>query len=1485
MTGPYPPTLQRGVALVLVLMLVVLMTIMTLAFFLSIQTETRSVRSGVSAQSSKQLADLAVQSVISQIQQATTQGVNVAWASQPGMIRCYDSMNNTGGTGTSGNAGTALAWYKLYSALNPILVTPIETLAAVQADLPTSSGNNGGGAGSGAWALPGSYNYGVFTDLNSPVYSSDGTLTYPIVNPSGATSITGASATTTVIGFDIATTSTPGYTAGATAGSNASPVNNPAAMPVRWVYILRNGMQIPGIASGTPGVVTVQGAGSTNPVVGRVAYWTDDETCKVNINTAAEGTYYDTPRFGSADIGPNSGQYFMDGSALAAESRTNVPWDQQDLLRIEDRQMGATPPLGNEYQRYIGHPAQTKLSLALNMLSGVSALNGVDKSNLFSDISPFFQWGGSFGGTQPYDTSKASTLLPPTRQTPYATLDEWMFNTQSNGGVRWANPGPSQGTNPGGTGPNSFPNPPLSAPLFTNTALQKLRFFVSANSDAPEVNLFGQPRISIWPISSDYNAVTNPASPYTSGYDRLIAQTASFVPAVTTGTATPYPYYFTRQNAGSTSIDWAGTGTGTTMGTSQATRNQSLFNYLRTFAGTPIPGYGGVFGLPAAGGALLGRSTNKYGTPEMDQILTEIFDYIRSTNSVDYLLPAAYNYSATAVSNTGVSSPYESASLLTGTMTTAENIFSYSGQVVPSILTPGTTGNNYTTKGFGRFFSIDGVSLDVTQIAPPDSKTHKIPIVGTIYLELNCPAMGYPDIDPHMRIVVQDYGSSPGTEDSTGTISLTLGGSNVFGPPDNGGGYTPKRTVYSAIPQIVGTSLYSGACDMSWTVTPGHSGTQGPYEWGGSTGIRPVFNHRRAPYRLQGTPTTSYTQTAIGPSQGYVYQLAGRPIFVTSGTKLSLTGSPLEILVYFANSAFPDPNYGEGFPGNPADLVQDIVVNFPSFSKLPLPTNSVLSGTTTVDTYNNPPGLDNNLYHAYTDESDGLDVIESSSGANDVVQSLVGGYNGDTRLIAAQARMNDAKTTVNTANSVYAAFVPHQYDNIASVTSANNGAVAHSLWEMFQEDGLQEVGFTPPGPGYLVPAASSIGTGGAIQFNNSTQSSGSPDFTGDWDNGWGIYPDGPYINKPDENGLQYGADAYYSNVKNTATTYALFSSPNRTLASPVMFGSLPTGVPIFDTTGSTTLATATPWQTLLFRPQPASAPAGLSAHPGSANGDAHWPSYGVEDELLLDWFWMPVVEPYSISTTFATAGKVNMNYQIAPFTYITRATALMSVLGSEYVISVPTTARSVYKSGAPSPSNLFRSPVKVLKTDNVTLDDDDGTLRQFKDRFNNGLIYKSAAEICDIFLEPSGDSASTYKTTDTGFAPIPVSWGAGGTSDASYIKAAQTYWFDNRLTGDNTRERPYNGLYPRLTTKSNTYTVHVRAQSLTAPSNLPAGEWIENPQLINSEWRGSVTVNRYLDPQDPNIPDFAPYSASNLLTHSLDNYYKYRILETRRFLP
>ncbi len=176
---------------------------------------------------------------------------------------------------------------------------------------------------------------------------------------------------------------------------------------------------------------------TSNPIVGRVAFWTDDETCKLNINTAGDGTYYDTPRFGGADA--------KQGATLSDPS----DW-------IADKQFALAPPLANEFQRYIGHPAQTRLSYVLPAIANEN-LNPSARSQIFSLISPFMQWGGSEGGLYTaWDSIPA--LGTPQRQTPYSSVDEWMFSTQNSAtttGMRQVEPvrGPLRGGGPSSSSP------------------------------------------------------------------------------------------------------------------------------------------------------------------------------------------------------------------------------------------------------------------------------------------------------------------------------------------------------------------------------------------------------------------------------------------------------------------------------------------------------------------------------------------------------------------------------------------------------------------------------------------------------------------------------------------------------------------------------------------------------------------------------------------------------------------------------------------------------------------------------------------------------------------------------------------------------------------------------------------------------------------------------------------------------------------------
>ena len=69
--------------------------------------------------------------------------------------------------------------------------------------------------------------------------------------------------------------------------------------------------------------------------------------------------------------------------------------------------------------------------------------------------------------------------------------------------------------------------------MLTSEVFEKTKFFLTANSRAPEVNLFNKPRISLWPL------MRNPAA--RNAVDRVIA----FASTTGRGTAEK-PYYFQR---------------------------------------------------------------------------------------------------------------------------------------------------------------------------------------------------------------------------------------------------------------------------------------------------------------------------------------------------------------------------------------------------------------------------------------------------------------------------------------------------------------------------------------------------------------------------------------------------------------------------------------------------------------------------------------------------------------------------------------------------------------------------------------------------------------------------------------------------------------------------------------------------------------------------------------------------------------------------
>ena len=97
------------------------------------------------------------------------------------------------------------------------------------------------------------------------------------------------------------------------------------------------------------------------------------------------------------------------------------------------------------------------------------------------------------------------------------------------------------------------------------------------------------------------------------------------------------------------------------------------------------------------------------------------------------------------------------------------------------------------------------------------------------------------------------------------------------------------------------------------------------------------------------------------------------------------------------------------------------------------------------------------------------------------------------------------------------------------------------------------------------------------------------------------------------------------------------------------------------------------------------------------------------------------------------------------------------------------------------------------------------------------------------------------------------------------------FWEKCLLTGDNMREKPYNDIYPRITTKSNTYTVHMWVQALRKSSTSGMSKvaataaqlsWDESKDQVIAEYRGSTTIERYIDPEDRRFDPTNPETAS-----------------------
>lgn len=1286
---PLPPPLsparrrQGGATLVLTLAILVLVLGLALALFLAAGNEVRSVTFYKNSLGLRELSDTAVNLVMVQIKDATTANATAApanrstWASQPGMIRTY---------GSSTNASMS---YKLYSW-----------------DTPRVTGDDTNSVPPTWDTTP-----ALYTDLNEPIPSTTNSSTnfyrYPIAYPPVSSNAP--------LGYSV---SNAPLATNAPTATNAT-FTNSVPMPVQWLYILQDGTVANGTnASGN--TATITGASAANPIVARIAYWTDDETSKVNINTAAGGPFWMTPVFATSvsQSSGNSNAYYQ--------------------------------PMQLEFQRYPGHPARTDLRAVFPDLTATNSTNSL------YDFAPRIQFGGSMAAMAAgfnIATNTNSVRMDSDRL--FASVGEARFSaTNFSGGIRTDFPAA------GGSWPDR---------------IERNKFLITASSRAPEITLYGTPRISIWPENA--NAATNVRTPY----DALIA----FCSSLPGSGGTTNNYYFDRTNALSATTDIG------------RVRNTQLLGYLDSLMNTTA--------IPASGS---GGFAAKGSAADLAQIQTEIFDYIRCVN-------------------------------LTDTHPTVGNVsYSLGCIAVPAERASG----GVTTRGFGRFYTLNQFGLIFAATAD-------------------------------FTNTISNVRENKSLQSSPGTNNATL--------------LTINQTKVMALPVFE-----LGVC------SPGSGGVRTDQVLGGVT------------LRVRNLDAISVNSTPLGLTNlwnrgsslpgSYQYNFSGS--FFENGTGGYLFHTtPIRNLSGF--NALQNVN---GFSGASTNypVSQAFTVTNGSIMTVSSSTNifvdiitSGATNTITIPPFTgtvSAPSLDSSQ-HAWAFNAEGIGTnalgLSSTNGRMSILSNNAPSYG----LIYT----NDSVFSLNTRHGDYRMVManPAGGSSNFSVVSNNptNSRMAHRFFTPRNGGYTPGVnietnylGIMPPrgnNQAYMpmLPSASDWPSGVA-----------KPSDWGDFDNGYPQVPDGAYINKPDEgeidlsNGLPYFAQTKGQSAQagavsgwGGATALGVFawSSPNREIASPVAFGSLPSAA-----------LQGRPWQNLLFRPAPSSTNISITAnnglHPGAAGmkWDGTSGLTAPPDHYLLDYFWMPVVEPWAVSERFSTAGKLNMNYEIAPFSYIKRETSIHALLYTEIVPSVPgfrapsgTPVAPNYSFGISTGGYSKTSASGEVKpTTGIVIERECNvpeTLKAISYRRAGNRLFTTPSQICEVFLVPKGVNQATNSGSAPTFSTI-----SGRVLD---YDGTTEFWSKNRMTGDNLRELPYNNIYPRLTTKGNTYTVHYRVQML---KKLPGGTqttWDESRDKVTSELRGSTLIERYLDP-NATYPDYATAFSTST---SLETFYKFRILQRSDFTP
>ncbi|SKA90471.1 Verru_Chthon cassette protein A [Prosthecobacter debontii] len=1433
---------HQGIALVTMLSVVALMTVLIVAMLSISQTELKSAKVHADGQQAKQLAEVAVNVVISQLRKATTQNTNVsgleAWTSQPGVVRRHS---------TNGQVQTA---YKLYSSPELILrsVGQIER-QLLEDDVPPD------------WQT----NPHRYVDLNRPTVritaQGQPLLLFPILDPRAQ------AGSQTVEGFSYGEQTSAGQKISGVRTTGGDTQRVP--MPVEWLYVLKDGTL--GSLNEFNHFVGPKPATADNPITGRIAFWTDDEASKVNINTASEPT----------------------------------PWAMPTFFYDQDAGYARYQPVAGEFQRYPGHPASTALSPIL--FPGQTLTVG-QKESIY-ELAPKVGPGGSRAGTRSYSDPEieAVALTRYRRERLYASLDELLLAEDRQRNV-------------------------LAGEALEPERIQRSGFFLTAHSRAPEANPFGMPKIAVWPVS--YRGAA-----YRTAFDQLIAHCATLRTAsgkrsyiFQRGWADSTTQDITQEDnsilLASLMDQWAkpipgfassaGQSFQTKYGQDTAQILVEIFDYIRAVnlhdgnlikPEDRINGDGNAqnFMLGYAPGSARPTSFKTFTDPRFFGSATEDDDPDASDGLKEKLgfpghgqvTPSQWNYQGRHVQGIGRFPTITEVGL--HFICAADNTNDPNNplaEVYPHIGKPGggsaekgQLGINPPTSPTDRWYSnfpprpkpnpaagekanlnayplTNGFPYGPEKTHPGyqrENWNHQLEantplrpgyrrVQARLLLEFFVPGAGYTLLEPDVTVKV------------SGLASFRVNGQSLF-PKDEEFFYTGRRATHPGAQMQGGYGIGLKGL-LRGREVPARAPMPADANWGKPEWIvKPAEQNDEHRCVLNYDLISNYVDINVGANGELPMELqsvqTGNPVILTVEIYSGHVGRSVTV------------------EETPAQLVQVLQPAFPAASLKPPTLVRTAARPVGADLGREPPAWwtfnsRGAVGISQRDSLIGRDKLGPNSTAylrgrlfrHNLAPSVANKHTmgafffGFDPAVAGAPRLFRTQNNANTQVKIDEAEELEGSDVVQTVMirhgdyrlTAAKMTVPSEDWSPHRYYGKQRLAHSFTNfvsnqlPGYdyggntdfdkrLVPNKQGAGYANHripdLPYN--TEASVKAQRYGDFDNGPGPHRDGPYINKPDEGNLNIVAGdkgiAYFSESSQHRTTEQDFYSPNRMMPSPVMFGSLPTSVKAGD-----------PWRTLLFRPQ--------RGHPG---GPSRSGGTSPADHLLLEFFWMPVVEPYAISEPFSTAGKVNLNYQILPFTHIRRATGMHSVLKGEVIHAVPNEDAPNYKVFPDSTNqNGFWGQAQAKQWHYKI--DAEKTLVQFDERFAQGRVFISPSEICEIHLVPQA---------------------APGVSSHEQM---ESFWADHRLTGDNTRERPYAGIYPRVTTRSNTFLIHYISQTIQKARSTHADQ-VSDLDKVTGEFRGSTLIERHLDPTQAGLPDFA----TNAAGRTLDHYHEFRILQTQRF--